>query len=573
MAVRHTSLDFSDFETFVKEARTSLASGAVMIPADRIDGELAPEFKLDLVLPFVGRVGPLKGQVIQRMPQGTAARLPDQGKIQAAVESVWAVVDQVKGFLVDQGDVVLPGQAAPLAEDTVDESALVEDTTPPPDDRHPENHEEYEEVIEEAAPEGLRDGYALPDELTREPDHAGSLEDRSLRDTLVELATDETTGVLTLILPDGSKRFGFWVDGGPVGWRSAPFNVQHTVGGLLVSSGKLEEPQRQASLKLMEEKSIRQCQALVEMELLSQGSIAALLRKQTEFLLQSSLRERKGVWAFHTVEQQLEAFAIKPVSVPRTLYRAMLGFSKNVSSEKVYADLKRRLDTRVQLLPMAEPVLSDFRWAEREERFLRLLRSDPPLRVRKIFSLTPMTKADTAGTLWAFEEMGFLDFGDSDQADVQRRIKRLSGPLLKKARAVQGDNLFDVLEIHWICTRGDVDKAYTALAKRWSRGAFGPVPDELGKALDAIEGRLKEARERLHDDTRRRAYRQELVGDDMVGKCASFLANKGDGFIGKEDRAMALRCYARATELAPAAPEYKVGLDKAQAMKRKFKRR
>ena len=569
MAVRHTSLDFSDFETFAKEATTSLASGAVMIPADRIDGELAAEFKLDLVLPFVGRVGPFKGQVIQRMPQGTAARLPDQGKIEAAVESVWAVVDQVKGFLLAQGDVVLPGQTPAAPPEAAEEPV----STEAPADQPADASEQYEEVIEEVVQGGLRAGYALPDEVAGEPSHAGSLEDRSLRDTLVELATDEATGILTLILPDGAKRFGFWVGGGPVGWRTDPLNVKQTVGGLLVSSGKLEESQRQASLKLMEEKNIRQCEALVEMGLLNQGSIGALLRKQAEFLLQASLRERKGVWAFHTVDEQIEAFAIKPVSVPHTLYRAMLGYSKNVSSEKVYADLKRRLDTRVQLLSIAEPVLTQFRLADREERFLRLLRSDPPLRVRRIFSLTPMTKADTAGTLWAFEEMGFLDFGDAGKEDVQRRLKRLSGPLLKKARAVEVDNLFDVLEVHWICTQGDVDKAFAGLSKRWNRGAFGPVPAELEKALTGIEARLKEARERLHDDSSRRAYRQELVGSDMVDKCASFLANKGDGFILKEDRAMAVRCFSRAAELAPATDEYQAGLSKAQAMKRKFKRR
>jgi hypothetical protein len=581
MAVRHASLDLSDFETFLKEAETSLASGAVLIPADRVDGELAATFKLDLLLPFVGRYGPLTGQVIQRMPDGsTAARLPDAGKVQDAVDSVMAVVERMKTFLLERGDVVLPGQQVQLPYETIDENALVEDTVDESyddvvgDEDDYEEVEEYEEVDEAAPQTGLRDGYALPEGMDKEPAHAGVLSDRSLRDTLVDLGANEATGVLTLIGDDGTKRFGFWVDGGPVGWRSDPLDIKQTVGGLLKKSGRLSEEQRLESIQVMQEKGCRQGEALVHMELITQGSLGPLLRKQAEFLLQSALRVREGMWAFHPVDAHIESFAIQPISVPHVLYRAMLGYSKNVSSENVYANLKRRLDARVGLLPTSEPVVGQFVWSDREERFLRLLRTEPHLRVRKIFSLTPMTKADTAGALWALEEMGLLDFGDvEDGVGADRRLARLSGPLLKKANAVGKANLFDVLEVHWICTNAEVKKAYAGLSKRWNRGVFGPVPDELGKALAAIESRLNEAHSKLADDESRRRYRSELIGADMVDKCAGFLAEKGDTFIFKDDRPMAVRCYQRAFELAPASPAYRDGLDKAEGMKRKFKRK
>ncbi len=574
MAVRHATLDLTDFQTFLREAKGSLASGAIFLPAGTVEGELAPEFRLDLILPLVGRFGPLKGQIIQRSPDGgVAARLPETGKLQEGLDKVWAGVEGIKDFLLAEGSVVLPGQN--IVYQTIDEDALVEDTmardldeaTEDPDD----DYEEVEETVEGPAG-GLRAGYALPEGLDREPDAAGSCEDRSLRDQLVELAATEATGVLTLLAADGTKLFGFWLNGGPVGWRSDPLNVAWTVGGLLKNSGRLEEARRLRSLEVMEEEDCRQGEALVKMGVLGQGSIGALLRKQAEFLLQAALRERQGIWAFHAVAQHVEPFSIEPVAVPDVLYRAMLDFSKNVSTEGVYARLKTRLDSHINLLPTVEPLLARFDFNEREQRFLTLLRSDPPLRVRKVFSLTPLTKADTAGTIWALEEMGMLSFGAETDQDSETRIRRLAGPLLKKSQAVDGANLFDVLEVHWICTPADVDKAYKGLSKRWDRGIFGRVPGELAEALERIEGRLTEARSVLTDADKRRSYREELVGREMVSKCAAFIAEKGTSYTRAEDRPMALRCYHRAVELEPANESFQEGLLKAEKLKRVFKK-
>ena len=258
--------------------------------------------------------------------------------------------------------------------------------------------------------------------------------------------------------------------------------------------------------------------------------------------------------------------------MPEVLYRAMLDFSKNVSTEDVYAQLKTRLDSHISVLPTVEPLLARFDFNDREQRFLALLRSDPPLRVRKVFSLTPMTKADTAGTIWALEEMGMVSFGAESAQDSDARLRRLTGPLLKKSQSVAEANLFDVLEVHWICTPDELTKAFQSLSKRWDRGVFGKVPDQLTQALSRIEGRLTEARSTLSDADKRREYRQQLVGQQMVARCAAFMADKGAGYTEAEDRDMAIRCFQRAVELEPDNQAWRLGLEKAETLKRIFRR-
>ena len=72
MPVRHATRRWKDLGAFLKDWNGTMQAGAVFLPADAVDGELMGEFKLDLDLPIVGRVGPVRAQVVQRLPDGSA---------------------------------------------------------------------------------------------------------------------------------------------------------------------------------------------------------------------------------------------------------------------------------------------------------------------------------------------------------------------------------------------------------------------------------------------------------------------------------------------------------------------
>jgi hypothetical protein len=564
MAVRAATLDLSQLELFLEEHRTKLSSGTVVVPPQ--DDELSAQFRLDLILPFRGRVGPIACQVIQRLPDGsTAAQIPEfSPAVAAGIESVFETIELVKQHLLDQGLVVLPGQAPipPVQPVVAPVAAPLED----------EDEDDWEEVEEEVSeqlvdrPSARTFGYELPDLEDEQIAASGSLGSRAFRDFLVDVALNEETGLLSVLEADGTRRFGFWQKGGPVGWRREPLDVDETLGGLLRKARKLTDEEVEMSLDIMDEAGCRQGEALVRMGKLQPGQVGRVLSKQVEFLTQTVLRSREGSWVFHRVARHPERFAIAPVNVPEVLFRAMINHSRNVTSEKLYNMLRPRLEQRIGLRPTARDTVLRFTWEDNEQKLLNLVLSEPPLRVRKLFSITPLTKAHTAGTLWALNEMGFLSFDQSEE-DEERKLRRVSGPILRKAEQVGEANDFDVLELHWICSAEDVEQAWKRQRGRFAAANFGQLPEPLTTALAAIEQRQDTVRELLSDDEARRRVRVELVGQAMVDGAVEELLQRARAAVEDHDRQLAMDALEKTLELQPGHEEAGELLAKARSMK------
>ncbi|HJN73288.1 MAG TPA: hypothetical protein QGF58_05065 [Myxococcota bacterium] len=554
MAVRATSWDLSDLDTFLREYEEHLDNDTVVVPADSIDGdELALQFNLDLVLPFRGRVGPVRCNVLRVLDNGdTAAQVPDwPDNVAEAVESVFQTIERVRQHLLDLGEVVLPGEVREvIVERVVPAPAVAAPTEEAVDDQYVARRRTY--------------GYEIPDVLDQAPMAQGSLAGRGLRSFLVDIAVNQTTGLLTVIQEDGVQRYGFWVDGGPVGWRREPLDEEETLGGLLKKAEKVSDEHVQQALDIMDSEGCKQGEALVRMGLLTPGQIPAVLKRQCEFIFQMVLRTHDGVWAFFPVDQFPQRFAIPPVNVPEVLFRAMMNHARNVTSEKLYTMLRPRLENHISVRASARQILAGFAWDDQERKLLELVSQPQPLRVRKLFSITPMTKAGTAGTIWALNEMGFIDFGEGE--DLERKVRRIRGPILKKREKVQGANAFDVLEVHWIITTKGVEAAHKKLKNRYDPLVFGEVPSELTEALTTINARLATALEELGDAEARRSARSAIVGEELIAKAAVALAKKGEAAMRVKDKPLAIDCYAKAADLVPDEMKYRTGLDRARSM-------
>ncbi|MDP6932038.1 MAG: hypothetical protein QGG40_03940, partial [Myxococcota bacterium] len=60
MAVRQATRTYSGLKELLEAVQGNWKQQTVMLPAGTVDGDLANEIKLDLVLPGAGRVGPLQ---------------------------------------------------------------------------------------------------------------------------------------------------------------------------------------------------------------------------------------------------------------------------------------------------------------------------------------------------------------------------------------------------------------------------------------------------------------------------------------------------------------------------------
>jgi len=540
LAVRHVTLRYSTLREFLEAHESSLSIGAMALSAEALGGEASDTMKLDLILPIVGRVGPIEIQVVHRPGDGSVAVqfLEIASEVQAGFEGVFAHLEEVKALLIERGEVV--------------DAADVPVASEPSASRGPSRQ----------APEPGRfgDGFLLPDLDGVDPEREGVMGGVELRNALIEIAIERSTGLLVIVQDDGLKRFGFWQNGGPVGWRTEPIQEAEVLGVLLYRASRLTKEQLATSLELMSTKGIRQGEALIEMRVLNFPQLVLVLQKQIELILQSVMSQKAGVWAFYPLAELPERFVAPPLRVPARVYRALLAHSKSMPLEELAASHRQNLDNYVRVREAAREVVGELGFNEPERRFLGILESND-WRTRELFSVSNLGRSGTASVLWALNELSLLDYRREEGAG--RRLARLNARIRRKLAAVDTGNSFDVLELHWICMNEDVEEAYRTVKGEFAR--LGTQVDvEFSDQLGLISQSMDEAYNRLRHEASRREYRASIIEPSMLTQTAEILAKKGEMAILKRDRLEAIACFAKALELQPGHPKFLEGSQRAR---------
>ncbi len=539
MGKRSATLRLEGLAEFLAAWKDQLSQGTVFLPEACLKGELAGEFRLDLILPLLGRVGPIEAQVIQRSPDGTAAQLSGlPAEVEDAIQSLLDFLEEFKAVLVQTGELLEPG----TVEATGAGPTIV-----------------VQQVSGKVRP---GEGFTLPDIGDRAADASGDLKGRGLRDYMVELAVHRRTGLLTVVKGDGARKFGFWQKGGPVGWRSEPVDKDEVLGVILLKAGHIDKEQLARSLEVMETMTCRQGEAFIEMGVLTFAQLVMVLQKQTEFVLQRVMRDREGVWAFHSLEDLPEAFITPPVRVPSVLYQALREHARELPAGSLQTIHKKNLDRYVHLDPRSAPVINDIGWTKDERKFLEVLQENS-WRLRELFSVSPLSRQMTSCVIWALNDLGFIMYEETE--DLERYLERVGTRILSKAQRSKTANHFDILEIHWICLKQEVEGAYRRLKDEFLPSQYHDLTPEMEKALGVIDERVERAYSAVVDDRARRAYRLEVVEEETIKQSAGLLAKKGEMAIMKHDRKEAGLCWGKALELVPHSASYREGYQRALA--------
>ena len=573
MAVRRATRIYPDIKTFLSDLSGTLKDGAILLPPDCVDDELAPEIKLDLEAPLLGRVGPITAQVVHRSPAGTAMQLPKfDAEAGAAITKFWAAIDDIEGWLIAEERVSATTENDPEAET----EALVKTLQA--------RVAELEAALASGAGAGAGDGeaspsvssstanptstvsgrgFAVPDLSNQEPSHSGSLSDGSLRETIMSLTGSLATGLLTVKLDDGRIRYGFWSRGGPVGWRTDPLQENEVLGVLLYKAGQLTREQLQESVERMQRDSIRQGEALMEMGLVGFSQLTMILGKQCEFLFTRVLTEREGTWVFHELDDLPEKFLPAPLRIPSLLFRREVEASKAMPSTELADYLRPRIDEYIHFDKKLLPLLRDVKFTAAETKLVATMQSDT-WRSREVLSVSPLSKQNTVAVLRALIEVGFLEF--EQQEDEERYHRRVREMVEEKRRHLIKATHFDVLEVHWISLPREIEDGYRRLREKYDPSNHRGLPEEVVEGLKYVRTRLKESFEYLRDDQQRREHRKEFIEVSMIVQSAELLAKQGEMGIMRKDRRHSPLCFAKALELVPGRPDFREGFQRASAV-------
>jgi hypothetical protein len=547
LAVRSASYEFTDLGTFLKVYADSISKASMFIEPGGVDKDVANEFKLDLVIPIIGRHGPITAQVVHRGPDGSiGVHFPAiPGSVQQAIDSLLQFVGEVKALLIAEGAVVdkathakVLGQLALAERATASGPAAAASTK---------------------APKRAGRGIPIPDTSGESPTLSGSMSDRSLRDAMVGLAVEKSTGLLTVKYPSGVVRYGYWLRGGPVGWRSEPLNEDEVLGVLLYKAEQITKEQIAQSLEVMKRDGCRQGEALVDMGVLDFSKLIRVLGKQTEYILQRVMQDRNGEWSFHVLPRLPEQFLAPSAKVPALLFRALYGHAREMSSSELNDKIHPHMDRYLSISGGAEHVFQELMLSKKEYGFVDVVQSNS-WRLREAYSVSPLGRGQTTALVWSLMELALLDV--SDQEDESRTKARVADRIDRKKKSLRG-NHFDVLEVHWVCMKGEVGESYERLKTEFRTDRFSNLDSSQKVDLDSINARIDEAYAALENDSSRRSYRADVIEKDAILNSAEMLGKQGEMAIMRRDRAAACGAFAKAAELIPGESSFRDGLRRA----------
>ena len=123
MATRRATRKYSDLASFFEDLDEHLKGGFCLLPAGSFRGELAPEIKLDLMVPVAGRIGPITAQVVQRAPDGSVGlQLPEfESETGRALAKLDRTLEEVGSFLLSSGRLAEPAEQPSEDGPTLDE--------------------------------------------------------------------------------------------------------------------------------------------------------------------------------------------------------------------------------------------------------------------------------------------------------------------------------------------------------------------------------------------------------------------------------------------------------------------
>ena len=530
MPTRQVTRRYASLEEFLGEIRATLSRGGLFLTPAHVGGEPAKEITLDLEVPVLGRLGPIPAQMVHAEPgKGWGFRLVEvPADVQQEIDRLAATVAAA--------------------------NTLAEAERPP-----------APMLIAGAGIYKGERGYAIPP-LSGAPALTGELGDASFRDAIIQMALMKATGVVEVRTrnPDRSTivRYGFWREGGPVGWKSEPVQDDEVLGMLLYKSKQIQKEQLDASLELMRGSPLRQGEALMLLGVMSFSEVLGALGKQVDVVLQRVMQSKSGAWAFYPTDGLPERFVVSPLPVLPRIYRALLDAGGEIDPNEFRAMTDRMENLYVVLRDELIERRKEFEFAEGEEKLIDTLATQP-LRGRDLATRTSLGRKNTTLVLWALDELGLVDF--QEDAGTNEASERVLARVTEKEKQVASKNPFDILGAHWTATAEDIKTAYKKAIADFSPDVHG-LDQGIRDRIAAIVKAIEDANVDLRADDRRRQRRKQFVDDARIQSSAELFARKGEIAIERKDGRGAMVCFLKAQELLPKDERFAQGMQRAKKL-------
>ena len=591
MAARRATKNYQAVEEFFSDYETTLLKSMIELDGDCYRGDdLANEVKLDLRFPNKARIGPIVGQVVFRGDDGKVAlRLLDfPDSIHRLYETLKEKeVERLKkekvlkekeekdaqqkflseiGKYIEEGLVISMDNHLAIVEQLeaqieqlqADIDGGYSGHSGKPSAAISENEEAPINTVERARSRRKR-GFSVPSLKGKQALIFGQMETMFQR-FLLQVQEKNWTGIF-VFQDEGLRRFGFFQDGGLVGFQSDPGCKEERLGDLLLANKQIDQEQLYKSERIMSDEDCLQGEAFVSMGLMTQSQLSTVLRKQIEYILLKLVVIKSGSFQFFAVEIEEKQFSSTPLFPVNLLFRKYLERSKAMKAAAFSKAMSSHLNDEVSFTPQAQNLMKKIAWKEKEQKLLEDILVNNYL-LRDVFKNSSLSKGHTSALLWALLQIRFLYFTKKKVLENEEVSKNQDERLNYKIRQIQKGNLFDILEVHWICISSEVEGSYKRLVQEFN--PHNPKWDSsVSNKVSAVNRELRAAYQKLSSDSQRRQYRSKLIKPQMILQSASLLGQKGSMAVNRKNKAEAMLCFSKALELNPGQVDLVKGLQKA----------
>jgi hypothetical protein len=290
------------------------------------------------------------------------------------------------------------------------------------------------------------------------------------------------------------------------------------------------------------------------MDVLSEAQVYAAIQSQLVYVFQKVLAMRSGQFAFYAFNSLPEMYPWQPIQPVSLLVDKLRQASQGMDAQHLLNSLRGVQAQQVAANPMLKQISSSIDWQGQEESWLIDIHAGK-LSVGQMLQNARTQNVELARLLWSLMQLQLIQF-------VQPKQKQspIAERLQQKLKAIEGGTHFDVLEVHWISTKAEIEAKYQFLMGELNVQGNPAVPAALQAKIPEVLGGVYKAYSSLLDDTARRTYRAEIIESHHITQAAVLLGQQAEQALGKGDKRGAIQCYSKAIELQPDEIKWKQGL-------------
>jgi len=376
----------------------------------------------------------------------------------------------------------------------------------------------------------------------------GSLTDSGIAKVLMDLERKKVSGRLNLTSNQVSNVV-YLRRGGVMRVEEDPEVPEHFLGEILNATIQLNPRDRDEALQAAQERGLLLGQELIRRKLINHRDLREALGQQIEARVIAQTKLQEGQFAFYE--------RVGPGKVPP---------APNISPVSVI--LRERINTLRMRLPdemtkLEQPFLESycFKGEQAPDDMGELGLSQDEVKfwdqvitgryhLRKVYTLSNLSRRQTHALIFTLHNIGVLKF--RPEMATEFRLQNLAEFYQRKFRRIEADDLFQVLELHWMATEEEVRRNHERLHKMYDYSSLpSELPPKLKEKADAIMARLEEARRRLSAHSDRQRYRHDIIEDHQLHFTADLLGQQGDMAVFRADYKEAIDRFIHVLEIDP----------------------